>query len=142
MIRPYSPGNFKINNVSYPGAFTGEPTLSWSHRDRTQQTQSIIEHDAGNIGPEAGVTYTLKIYDAGNTLRRTETGLTGTSYTYTQADEISDCGSVQTKLRFVLTAVRDGYDSWQSYDITIPRKVAPAAASAISSSANPTVVIS
>jgi hypothetical protein len=90
MIRPYPPGNFKINNVSYPGAFSGEPTLTWSHRDRTQQTQSIIEHDAGSIGPEAGVTYTLKIYDAGNTLRRTETGLTGTSYTYIEADEISE----------------------------------------------------
>lgn len=142
MVRPYPPGNFKVNSVSYPGAFTGEPTITWAHRDRTQQITEITEHDAASIGPETSVTYTLKIYDAGNTLRHTETGLTGTTYTYPEATEISECGSVQTKLRFVLYAVRDGYDSWQSYDVTIPRTIAPAAAACIAATTGPTVVIS
>ena len=122
-IRPYPPGNFKINAVSYPSSFSGEPTITWAHRDRTQQITELVEHDAAGIGPEAGVTYTLKIYDAGDTLRHTETGLTGTSYTYPAATEVSECGSQQSQLRFVLYSVRDGYDSWQSYDLTVPRAV-------------------
>lgn len=121
-VRPYPPGNFKIDGVSYPSEFSGEPVLTWAHRDRTQQS-TLIEHDNGNIGPEAGTTYTIKIYDAGDTLRTTVTGLTGTTYTYTNATEISDCGSLQTQLRFQLYAVRDGYDSWQMYDLTVLRRL-------------------
>jgi len=121
-IRPYPPGNLKINTVSYPSTFTGQPTLTWTHRDRTQQITELVEHDAADIGPEAGVTYTLKIYDEDNVLVRTEPGLTGTSYEYTEANELSDCGELQDQLRFVLYAVRDGYDSWQQYDITVPRR--------------------
>jgi len=140
--RPYPPGNFKINGVSYPKAFNGEPTLTWAHRDRLQQTNEITEHSEGNIGPEAGTTYTLKIYDENNNLARTETGLTGTSYIYTEANELLDCGAIQIRLRFVLNSVRDGYDSWQSYDITVPRTISPNPASAVSSGVDPTVVIS
>jgi hypothetical protein len=140
-VRPYPPGNFTLNSVSYPTWFAGEPTLTWAHRDRTQQTNDIVEHDAANIGPEAGVTYTLKIYDEDNTLVRTETGLTGTSYTYTTANETSDCGGIQIRLRFVLYAVRAGYDSWQQYDITVPRSVSPIAASAVAAGLDPTVAI-
>ena len=126
--RPYVPGNFKINSVSYPASFSGQPTISWSHRDRLQQTVSIIEHSSGNVGDREGgtVTYTLKIYDQDNVLIRTETGLTGTSYTYNEEDEIADSGlgsgdPLNSQLRFVLYSVRDGYDSWQQYDITVVR---------------------
>jgi hypothetical protein len=126
MIRPYPPGDFKINGSSYPASFSGQPTISWDHRDRTQQVDEIVEHDAASIGPETNTTYTLKIYDEDNNLVRTESGLTGTSYAYSQEDEISDCGigsgePLNTQLRFVLYSVRDGYDSWQSYDVTVPR---------------------
>jgi hypothetical protein len=124
--RAYPPGNFKVNAVSYPASFTGQPTLSWSHRDRTQQVNSITEHSAASIGPETSTTYTIKIYDEDNVLRRTVTGLTGTSYEYTEAFERADCGlgpsdPLNTQLRFVLYSVRSGLDSWQSYDITVPR---------------------
>lgn len=74
------------------------------------------------------MTYTLRIYDEDNILVRTEPNLTGTSYTYTEANERSDCGlgptdPLNTQLRFELWSVRDGYDSWQRYDLTLPRKV-------------------
>jgi len=120
-IRPYPPGNLKINTVSYPSTFTGQPTLTWTHRDRTQQITELVEHDAAGIGPESGVTYTLKIYAADNIRVHTETGITGTTYEYTEAHELSDFGGLQTQLRFVLYAVRAGYDSWQQYDLTVPR---------------------
>jgi len=125
-IRPYLPGSLKINTVSYPASFTGQPTLSWTHRDRTQQTAYLVEHSEASIGPETDVTYTLKIYDEDDVLVRTEPGLTGTSYEYTEANERADCtlgpsDPLNTQLRFELWAVRDTYDSWQKYDITVAR---------------------
>jgi len=120
-VRPYPPGDFKIDGVSYPADFFGEPVLTWTHRDRKQQSQPIIEHDNVSIGPEPGTTYTIKIYDAGDVLRTTVAGLNAVTYTYLAATEIADCGSQQTQLRFVLYAVRGGYDSWQQYDITVER---------------------
>jgi hypothetical protein len=127
MVRPYPPGNFKIDGSSYPASFSGQPTITWNHRDRTVQISEIISHDSSaDYGPEAGTTYTLKIYDEDNNLVRTETGLTGKTYTYAELDERTDCGlnsgdPLNTQLRFVLYSVRDGYDSWQSYDLTVSR---------------------
>ena len=130
MIRPYLPGNLKFNGESYPnfissGAHSNKIAITWNHRDRTDaiQLQSLVEHlDSANYGPEAGTTYTIKIYDSSLTnLVRTITGLSGISYDYTEAFEIADCGSLQGQLRFVITAVRDGYDSWLNYDITLRR---------------------
>ncbi|MBN1123591.1 MAG: hypothetical protein JXA82_01190 [Sedimentisphaerales bacterium] len=125
-VRPYPPGRFRINDQSYPASFTGQPTISWAHRDRTQQTAYLVEHDESNIGPETGTTYTLRIYDEDDVLVRTETGLTSTSYTYTEANERADCGlgptdPLNTQLRFELWAIRDGFESWQWYNLSIVR---------------------
>ncbi len=88
MHKPYPPGNVKVNGSYFPTAILGAYSLSWAHRDRTQQVASLIDFTAGNIGPEPGTTYTLRLYGETDTLLRTETGLTGTSYAWTaeQAD--------------------------------------------------------
>ncbi len=80
--RPYPPGNFRLNGVSYPATITGLLTVSWAHRDRLTQTAYIVGQADGNIGPEAGTTYTVRLYDQGNVLRRTVTDIAGTSYTW------------------------------------------------------------
>lgn len=129
MIRPYAPARLQIDSVFYPTHFVGQPTLSWRHRDRTNLTQlsSIVEYDVyADYGPEASTTYTLYIYDEDNVLRRTESGLTGTTYTYSEANERSDCGlgptdPLNSKLRFVLKSIRGGYDSFQQHDFTVQR---------------------
>lgn len=125
-IRPYPPSDLKVNSSSYPVSFTGQPTLSWKHRNRVQETVEIVEQTATGVTLETGATYTLKIYNQSNTLVRTETGLTGTSYEYTEANERADCSlsptdPLNTQLRFELWTVRDGYDSWQKHDITVAR---------------------
>lgn len=91
-VRPYPPANLQINGLYYPATIGGTEllTLSWAHRDRILQADQIIDFLAGSIGPEPGVTYTLRLYDQLDILRRTETGLTGTSYTW--ADETADSG--------------------------------------------------
>jgi hypothetical protein len=63
--RPYAPGDLRINGDSYVEGVTyeGEVEVSWTDRDRLQQTSgTLIDHTAGNIGPEAGTEYRLRVY--------------------------------------------------------------------------------
>jgi hypothetical protein len=85
--RPYPPGNVTINNVAYPAVVKGGLLISWAHRDRLSQTVSLVPQSTGNIGPEPGVTYTLRLYGKTGSLRRTYSGLTGTGQTYTLAED-------------------------------------------------------
>jgi len=80
--RPYPPGNFKFNDTRYPETIAGALTVSWAHRNRLAQTAYVNAQTEGNIGPEGGTTYTVRLYDQSNVLRRTVTDLTGTSYTW------------------------------------------------------------
>ena len=74
----------------------------------------------GNIGPEPGVTYRLRIYSPTDTLVRTYDGIEGTSQTYAAVDEIADGGTFSS-LRIVLDAQRDGLYSTQAHNWTIER---------------------
>lgn len=126
-IRPYPPGQIKIDSSFYPTAVLGlnDVTISWVGRDRTQQTAGLIDFTFGNIGPEAGTTYTLKCYNEDDVLSKTYTGLTGTSQTWTTEITDSGLGRYNEQLRFVLYSVRDGYDSYQIYDYTFIREATP-----------------
>jgi hypothetical protein len=94
--------------------------VTWSHRDRIIQADQLIDTTQGNIGPEIGVTYRLRIYSPDGTLRRTYSGITGTSQTYALANEIADGGTF-TALRVVLDAMRDGLYSYQAHDWEVKR---------------------
>lgn len=136
MIRPYPPGNLKFNGESFPtflsSAIEEGFVITWSHRDRTNITQlhSLVKHtDATDYGPEATTTYTIKVYDEDNNLIHTKDDLTTTDdeWEYTEAQERTDCSlgaedPLNSQLRFVIYAVRDGYNSWNDgYDILIKR---------------------
>lgn len=119
-VRPYPPGNVKINGVSYPSSVAGDLGITWSHRDRTLQTAYLVEQSEGNIGPEAGTTYTVRIYNAqtGGTIIRTYSGITGTSQAYTTAQATTDNGGTKpANIRVEVESVRDGYVSWQKHVI-------------------------
>lgn len=88
--RPYPPGALKLNGAAYPASISGPLTVSWAHRDRLLQQDTLVATTDGDIGPEPGTTYTLRLYGEDGTLRRTETGLTGTSYTW--SSELADAG--------------------------------------------------
>lgn len=92
-IKPYPPGQLKVNTFNYPATIGGTDgiILAWAHRDRLQQTAAdYIDTTSGNIGPEAGTTYTLKLYSETGALLRTESGISGTGYSYSTTTEISD----------------------------------------------------
>lgn len=118
--RPYPPGRVRMNGNAYPTYISGNLTVSWAHRDRLQQTVSVVDTDEVSIGPEVGTTYELDFYGEGDVLLRSVTGVTGTSYAY--ADEVADAGYLQSRLRVVLRSRRDGLASWQEHSITVQRK--------------------
>ncbi len=87
--RPYAPGKVLVNTASWPEWIDGlaELTVSWAHRDRLAQTAYLVEQSEASIGPEAGVTYDLRIYDESDALIHTES-LAGTSYTFDNVLEV------------------------------------------------------
>ena len=81
--RPYPPGQFKVNGVSYPDVVHGDIVVSWAHRDRLTQSDRLIDSDQASIGPEAGVTYDLAFYtDQSPTPIASESGITSDSLTW------------------------------------------------------------
>lgn len=89
--RPYPPANVRVNSQYWPEKLTAvDLALAWVHRDRKQQTASLVGYTEGSIGPEAGTTYTLELRDETNTLRRTYSAISGTSQSW--PTEIADCG--------------------------------------------------
>jgi hypothetical protein len=115
---PYPPGQFQIKNQAYPVWINGQLTVQWAHRDRLQQTAGIVDQDEASIGPEAGTTYTINVYDVDDNLLHSQTGETGTSWTYATATEQAESanGEYNYRLRVTVTAVRDALDSWHSHD--------------------------
>ena len=94
-VLPYPPGNVKINGAYYPVALAGNPLIAfgWAHRDRLLQADQLIDTLQASVGPETDTTYTLRLYGETDTLLRTETGLTGASYTWTAEGGDSGLGA-------------------------------------------------
>jgi hypothetical protein len=74
---PYPPGRIRLNGQTEPAVVAGDLTVAWAHRDRIQQTAYLVQQDEGDIGPEPGVSYTVRIKDRNGALVHTETGITG-----------------------------------------------------------------
>lgn len=127
-IRPYPPGQFKLNGSYDQDQYYEDMTLTWVHRDRIIQTTLVPEdHDDASIGPEAGTTYKVKVeaFDSTNallsTLMDTDVGLV-TSYDW---DDDTELPTTTASVRFTITSVRDGYESWQSPSINAVVLMAP-----------------
>ena len=104
--KPYAPGQFKLNTVYYPDVIYSTLTVSWAHRDRTQELATVIDHTAGNIGPEVGTTYNVRYYNEVGTLANLSSGLTGVSNVWTT--EVADSG--------IMTVPHSWYDSSSDVD--------------------------
>lgn len=94
-LKPYPPAGVTVNGLYYRDAVIPGGTdllaLAWNHRDRLLQVDgsTVLQQDAASVGPEVGVTYTIKLYDETGVLRRTETGITADTYTW--STETADC---------------------------------------------------
>ena len=91
----------------------GDLSVTWAHRDRIQQTAYLVQQGDGDIGPEPGTTYTLRIRDRNDTLVHTETGLTGANFVWDVSSAASEAGAQGDRISMEIIAVRDGLGSWQ-----------------------------
>lgn len=121
--RPYPPGRFRINNIDYPSAIgTATIGVSWHHRDRLQQTATLLDTTAGNIGPEPGTTYTCRLLRVDTSAVLDEvTGITGNGATLTTTYE--------GRVRVEVFSLREGRESFQrhrwDFDYTPPPPPGP-----------------
>lgn len=120
LSRPYPPGRLELNNDFYPDSVPGDADIvvSWRHRDRLQQTATIIGTEVdSDIGPEAGTTYTVELRTQGGSLVSSATGLAGTTHTFT----LASMGANYGRLRVLLWSTRDSLDSFQTHDYEFTR---------------------
>ena len=104
----------------------GDLDITWEHRDRTQQTgEEHIPQVFGDIGPETGTTYTLRLYDLNDVLRRTEVLIAGTFYIWVDetTDSLLPVGIVNNNFRIELEAVNSvsGLTSDQFHNYSFAR---------------------
>lgn len=122
--RPYPPGNLQINGAPFELSQVivspDEIALTWAHRDRITQSSFLIDHTAGNVGPEPGTTYTVEMYDAvTGTLIRSEDNISGTAWTYTSGWDTADGNP--NAMFFRVFSERADLPSWQAYEFTVRR---------------------
>lgn len=114
--RPWPPANVTLDGDYFPASVaTRGFQIEWVGRDRLSQDTGFTEWTAGHITPEAGTTYTLRVYNTDrDTLVATYAGLTTT---ITGGDElISLAGTAITTCRAELRAVRGGTESEFAFD--------------------------
>lgn len=117
--RPYPPGLFRINGLAYPAIVNilTDIVVTWAHRDRLEQQETLVDTLATSIGPEAGTTYTLEIINATTSVViTTVTGITDDNYTITTVSM-----GPANNIRLKLWAVRAALDSRQMHDWTVLR---------------------
>lgn len=109
--RPYPPGNLLINGSAYPASVTGDVVLTWAHRDRVMQADQLIDAAMGDIGPEAGVTYSARVLRADTqAVLVSQTGIAGSTATLSTTYE----GAVIVEL----WAVREEMESLRRWRAT------------------------
>ncbi|QQQ00962.1 phage tail protein [Lysobacter enzymogenes] len=104
--RPYPPGDLKLAGARYPDAVDGDLVVGWAHRDRRLQSDQLVDHGQGSIGPEAGTAYVLRLLDAiAGTVLDSPAPITGTGYAATLKGVY--------RVRAEIGSTRDGLASWQ-----------------------------
>lgn len=125
-FRPYVPGQMRVNAARWfePVVIddtTGSANLTWVHRDRALQSDQLVGHDDASIGPEPGSTYTMRVYNDGGMLLRTEYGIRGTSFMYQHAKALYDFSNPSSPVtgRITFSTERQAIESWQEYSSPI-----------------------
>lgn len=109
-FRPYPPGRFRIAGEAHPEVLNSQDgiTVTWVHRNRLQQ--NLEGDESGNIGPETGVLYEIRMYNNDtNGLFESASAIEGTSFTFAKLPPDN------YNLRIELWSVRDGLESRQKH---------------------------
>ncbi|RLP22273.1 hypothetical protein D8676_25385 [Mesorhizobium sp. YM1C-6-2] len=118
-IRPYVPKGVTV--ATDPG-YTGpvdvsgsDPfTVSWARPPGRLVLDNLQDWTVADVTPESGATVTVDVLDIDENVLETYSGISGTSQAIPHADFAGeDAGIIR------VYSVRDGYRSWQHYDITV-----------------------
>jgi hypothetical protein len=124
--RPYPPADVKINGAYFPSTIATNFTITWSGRNKEQQTTDLVGWTDAHIDPPQGVTYTLEVYDNDTsallaTVANLTTTAAGGTYTYggpgaanLRIEFYSKQGTLKSAQKFVHVAGITGYGF--SYD--------------------------
>lgn len=118
--RPYPPANVTVDgelalDLPLPFVERVEPLIEWVHRDRLLQEDQLVGHTEPSVGPEAGTTYTIRVFPWDDPLVavRTVPAIAGTSWQYLSADQAAD--GDPTAVWIELESERDGIASHNFY---------------------------
>lgn len=128
-IRPYPPANVKINSEYWPQIIEGGLQLTWSNRNRLQQTGGeMLGYFDGSVTLESNTQMMLTLieYDVNDTaLAAHSVNVTAAnSYMLEEANMQKGVDSIH----IILKTMRDGYECMSAFDHTvrISNLVAPA----------------
>ncbi len=112
-IRPYPPGNLKINGTYFPADVSGDLVATYATRNRVQQTGStLIGFTDGDVTTEVGVTYAWSIVGTVDAVEyASDDGITLSTFTI----DAVDLATYPALLTITIWSERDTYESWQKY---------------------------
>ena len=122
--KPWPPGNLQVEGLPafQPQGMTGgDFNITWAHRDKTLQTGAFVYQNDPDVGPEAGTTYTLRLYNELGALVRTETGITDNFYDWITELADSGFGGLNSLITVQLESVISGEASEQTHDYDFRR---------------------
>jgi hypothetical protein len=131
-VRPLPPGDVRADGLHVSTPAGKEMLLSWAHRDRLGQTSAVFDdYLAGDIGPEPGVAYQVRLHWVDAAIDETiepaaaviDVGQ-ATTYALVEADYPVLPPGVETAAIRV-RAVRDGYEdfSFREFRVAVGGKV-------------------
>jgi hypothetical protein len=114
---PYSPDNLRANGcgLDYRATYTTDVVLTWATRIRSGQGCGYSDIDTVvDAAPTWEGLFEIEVY-VGGTLVRTATAINDDTWTYTEAMNLSDNGSLASEITFkitdYLTSGAERYDS-------------------------------
>ncbi len=118
--KPYPPADFKIDGtlIYESGGEHSEPVFTWAHRDRHLQADALLDTQEASVGPEAGTTYTFRVYDiTTDDLLNTYDEIDADTWTYD--DDMQTADGSPSRVRMEFESSRGGLASYQKYDFTV-----------------------
>ena len=107
----YLSGNVQVGGEPEPAAVVGQIVVTWAHRDKLLQADQLIPWISGPVGPEAGTTYSLRLFRKDNNAQLA--ALSDVAGASAHLSPVEYTGTVALEV----WAVRDGMESWQRWRV-------------------------
>lgn len=118
--RPYPPAWVRLNGEPKPTIVGSDMVFTWRHRDRKLQADTLVDGTEASVGPEAGTTYTVQVWNSdASTLITERAGVDADTVTI----PIAEVSAASVIVR--VFSVRDGLESWNRWEWAIEIPVVP-----------------